>query len=82
LEITSPADGATLDTSPVTVNGTVSRLSATVAVNDEAATVAEDGTFTASVNLTEGENIITVTATLEGQEPVTKTITVTYTPSE
>ena len=89
LEIASPQDGAELTESPVTVDGTVSDPEATVTVNGEDVEVAEDdchcgfrGSFSTDVELSEGENTITVTATLEGQEPVTKVITVTYVPSE
>ena len=82
LGITSPEDGAELIESPVSVNGTVSDPEATVTVNGMEVEVAEDGSFSAEIELSEGENTITVTATLEGVEPVTKTITVTYTPSE
>ena len=47
------------------------------AVNDMVVEVAEDGTFSADVELTEGENTITVVATL-GEETLAKTVTVTY----
>lgn len=76
LQISSPEDGAELTESPVTLSGTVSDPSAMVTVNDEEIEVAEDGTFSSSIELAHGENAITVTATLEGYEPVTKTITV------
>ncbi len=79
LAVDSPAEGAALTESPVTLTGKVSNAAAAVTVNDAAVTVAEDGSFSAPVSLTEGQNTITVKATLEGQEPVTKTITVTYT---
>jgi hypothetical protein len=93
LTISEPKDGATLTESPVTVSGTVSDLKATVTVNGVEVEV-EGGslqvppslslvkpfTFSADVELTEGENTITVVATLGG-ETVTKTLTVTYTPS-
>ena len=81
LEITSPEDGATLTESPVAVSGTVPDPEATITVNDVGVEVAEDGTFSADVELTEGENTINIVATL-GEETLTKTVTVTYTPSE
>jgi nitrogen fixation protein FixH len=81
LEITSPEDGATVTASIVSVSGTVSDPEATVRVSDVEVEVVEDGTFSADVELTEGENVITVVATL-GEETQTKTVTVTYTPSE
>ena len=79
MTVTSPADGAELTESPVAVIGTVSDATATVTVNDVAATVAEDGAFSADVGLTAGENTITVVAIL-GEQEVTETVTVTYTP--
>lgn len=97
LEITSPEDGAEITESPVTVAGTVSAPEATVTVNSKEVDVAADGSFPAQVELSEGKNIIEVvamlgeqeksegimvTATLGGQESVTKTVTITYTPSE
>jgi bacillopeptidase F len=77
MEITSPEDGAELTESPITVNGTVSDANATVTVNDTAVDVASDGSFSAQVELAYGANNITVTATVEGVEPVTETIAVT-----
>jgi len=77
LAITSPEDGTNLTESPAIVNGTVSKPEATVAVNNIETEVAEDGSFSTQVELTEGENIITVVANL-GEETVTETITVTY----
>ena len=79
LEATSPAEGAELTVTPVTVGGSVSNAEAEVTINEVAVTVAEDGTFSGEVELTEGENTITVVATL-GEEIVTQTVTVTYTP--
>ena len=95
LTVSEPKDGATLTESPVAVSGTVSDPEATITVNDvevevvEVATTLEtlkahttgDGSFFADIELAEGENTITVAATL-GEETVTKTVTVTYTPSE
>jgi len=79
LTIWEPEDGATLTESPVTVSGAVSNPEATVTVND--VEVGRDWQFTTDVELTEGENTITVVATL-GEETVTKAVTVTYRPSE
>ena len=80
LSITSPADGATVHTSPITVTGTVSPPDVMVSVNDVSATVTSDGTFHATVNLNQGSNTITATASLIGGMPVTETVTITYTP--
>ena len=90
LEITSPADGETLNTSPVTVEGKVSSLETTVTINGEEALVRlkmepyglhkEYAAFFEDVELSQGKNTITVVATLNGQEE-SQTITVTYTPT-
>ncbi|MBI5748934.1 MAG: fibronectin type III domain-containing protein [Nitrospinae bacterium] len=58
--ITSPADGAVLNSSPVTVEGTVSS-NANVTVNGIQANVSNN-TFSASVPLIEGINTITAVA--------------------
>jgi len=94
LTVSEPKDGATLTESPVAVSGTISDPEATITVNNVEVEVVEvvttletlkahttgDGSFFADIEL-EGENTITVVATL-GEETVTKTVTVTYTPSE
>ncbi len=90
LEITSPADGDVLYTSPVTVEGRVSDLEVTVTINGEEALVRlkmepyglkrQYPAFSHDVELSQGENTITVVATLNGQK-VSQTITVTYTPT-
>jgi flagellar hook assembly protein FlgD len=76
LEITSPQNKAEITENLVTVSGIVSYSSAVVTVNDQEVTIAEDGTFSSNVTLTYGENTIEVTATVEGQEPITKTLSV------
>jgi nitrogen fixation protein FixH len=81
LEITSPQDKAEVTESPIAVTGTVSDPSAGVTVNGREVETAEDGTFSATVELEYGENTITVNAAVDGQEPVTKTVTVRYVPS-
>jgi nitrogen fixation protein FixH len=82
VEIAAPQDNAELTESPVAVSSKVTDPSAKVTVNGVEVELAADGTFTTNVELTEGENTIQVTATIEGKNPVTKTITVTYKPSE
>jgi len=89
LEITSPVDGEMLYTSPVTVEGKVSDLEVTVTINGEEVLVRlkmepyglqrQYPAFSGDVELSEGENTITVIARLNGQE-VSQTITVTYAP--
>lgn len=89
LEITSPADGEVLSTSPVTVEGKVPDLEVTVTINGEEVLVRlkmepyglqrQYPAFSGDVELSEGENTITIIARLNGQE-VSETITVTYAP--
>ena len=78
--ITSPEDGAELTETTVTVTGTVSDAEVTLTINDQAVEVAIDGSFSAQVELTEGENVITAVAT-SGELQTEDSITVTYTPS-
>jgi hypothetical protein len=77
ISITSPTDGATLTSSPITVTGTVSN-NATVTVNNVQATVSND-TFSASVSLTEGQNTITATAVDQYNQTALQSITITLT---
>ncbi|WP_312027472.1 Ig-like domain-containing protein, partial [Brevibacillus agri] len=72
VEAKAPTDTTpptlTVDESAVTVNNATYTLTgtaevgATVTVNGEAVTVAEDGTFSAVVTLVEGANTLTVVA--------------------
>ena len=78
LELTSPQDKEEVSENQITVSGTVSDLLATVTVNDGEVELAEDGTFSTTVELDYGENTIAVSAAVEGQEPVTKTVMVRY----
>jgi lipopolysaccharide export system protein LptA len=78
LEITSPEDNAEVTESPILIKGTVSDPLSTVTVNDREVEVAEKGGFSTTVSLDQGDNTITVSATVDGQEPVTKTVTVRY----
>ena len=82
IMVTSPYDQAEVAESPIVVSGFVSDSAALVTVDGQEAEVAEDGIFSASTKLHSGENIIVVTATVEGQEPVTKALTVDYIPAE
>jgi flagellar hook assembly protein FlgD len=80
--ITSPHNQAEVAENPIAVSGFVSDPTALVTVDGQEAEVTDDGTFSASTELKSGENIIVVTATVEGQEPVTKALTVNYIPAE
>ncbi|PYZ96231.1 hypothetical protein CR205_17890 [Alteribacter lacisalsi] len=78
LTITSPEDGAVTGTEAVTVTGEAADDNlASVTVNEEEADVAEDGSFTRGLVLSEGEHTITVMATdLAGNE-TTEQVTIT-----
>ena len=78
---TGPALSLEVNTNPLKVTGKVSDTLASVKVNGVDAEVAEDGTFSAQVPLVEGENLITVVATLDGDE-TSYSFKVTYTPAE
>jgi hypothetical protein len=78
LDVTRPQDGKVVDQPTVRVNGSVSDPNATVTVNGIEVPVGDYG-FQHHVDLTEGENTITIVATRDSQT-VTETITVTYTP--
>jgi len=78
LELTSPQDKEEVSENQITVSGTVSDPLATVTVNDGEVELAEDGTFSTTVELDYGENTIAVSAVVEGQQPVNKTVMVRY----
>lgn len=76
VTITAPADLSFLNLSPTTVTGTVSDPTATVVINSIPASVA-NGSFSASIPLAEGPNILTASATSSGGAAATASITVT-----
>lgn len=78
LEVQSAA-GLTVNNQNYTVTGKTAPGS-TVTVNGVAATVGADGTWSANVPLTPGENNLTVTATDPAGNLASATETVTYTP--
>ncbi|OGO07747.1 MAG: hypothetical protein A2Y92_03025 [Chloroflexi bacterium RBG_13_57_8] len=65
--ITSPADGATVDSRTIQVIGTVSDTSITsgnITINGESHAIAvTEGTFSTSENINNGQNVITVSVT-------------------
>jgi len=75
VTITSPQDGAVVNSSPITVTGNVSN-NANVTVNGIQASVT-DGIFSASIPLIEGQNTITATATDQYSQTASHSITVT-----
>jgi hypothetical protein len=79
LEITSPEDGAPLETNLVRITGTVSSAEALVIINGDMARVDENGAFFAFVELAEGNNSIDVAASL-GNRQVSQSISLAFTP--
>lgn len=80
LNLTSPTDGLITNQSTVTVAGTTNDVTSspvTLTVNGETVTVNADGSFSTTVSLTEGENVITVVATDAAGKSSTVTRTVT-----
>ena len=77
IEITSPEDEADIADNEITVSGSVSDTPAKVTVDGAEVQVAEDGAFSSLVELDYVQNTINITATVEGVEPVTKTLTIT-----
>jgi nitrogen fixation protein FixH len=79
LKVDTPRDGTTVTTSTVTVSGRVvgtESAGASVRVNDAEAPV-KDGKFSTNVTLTEGKNIIKISAK-GGQANIEEIRTVTY----
>lgn len=62
ITVSSHSDGTTVNTTPITLAGTVSDSSATVTVNGVSATVSGNS-YSASVALVEGSNTVTISAT-------------------
>lgn len=80
LEITSPEDGATVTSGTITVTGTVSDLTvteATMTINGSSHPIGvENGAFSTGEDVSNGVNVITVTATT-GAVTVSDTVTIT-----
>ncbi|MFC2004809.1 hypothetical protein ACFLUY_01145 [Chloroflexota bacterium] len=81
LTVYQPQHGARLTSSPVTVDCFVSDTKATVKINNTKVSISERGYSSVKVSLKEGENTIKVVATY-GKESVSKTLIVTYAPSQ
>ena len=79
VTITSPANGATVTSSPVTVTGTAGGGSGvqSVAINGVTAAVS-GGHWTATLPLTQGPNTLTATMTTTDGSTATASATVTY----
>jgi len=79
LEIKSPVEGAESHVDFIKVTGSVSDTETEVLVNGIMAQIADDGSFYAYVDITEGENTIEAVA-VRGTEKSSDTISVTYRP--
>jgi hypothetical protein len=77
LEVLGPADQAVVHGEAVEVHGTVSPAGSTVRVLGEPAEVSGGGSFTASVELEPGTNVIDVIASARGREPAMTALRVT-----
>lgn len=79
LTLTSPEDGLYTNESELVVSGVTNDATSdvSVAVNGEEVSVNADGSFSTTVTLTEGENVITVIATDSAGKTTTITRTVT-----
>jgi len=83
LKVDTPRDGATVNTSTVTVNGRVAgieRAGAKVSINGADVPV-KDGKFSINVTLTEGINVINIDAT-SGAVKLNEKVNVTYAPAK
>jgi hypothetical protein len=76
ITLTSLMDGLLTNNVNQIITGNVSELSS-LTINGEAAIIANDLSFSHTVSLIEGENIITVIATDAANNNVTQTITIT-----
>ena len=77
LSVTSPADDSTVRSETVEVQGTVEPAGATVLVLGQKAPVSGGGSFSASVPLEPGANVIDVMATAGGRSPALTAFRVT-----
>jgi hypothetical protein len=79
LSIASPSDSSTVRDDRVELTGSVSPARAAVEVLGHAAAV-ENGSFSATVPLQEGTNVIDVSATMPGRSAAFAALRVTYDP--
>jgi hypothetical protein len=77
INITNPANGVVLNSTPITVTGTISDPSAHVIVNGADATIVNNTFAATGVALAEGSNTITATAADAFGQTATAAITVT-----
>ena len=80
IAITSPPNNVYVNTSPITVSGTVSDTTATVVVNSTSATVIDNNFTAPNISLTVGTHPITAQAT-KGAQSAQDVKTITYDPN-
>ncbi len=79
LQVTSPQDGAVVNTQQIAITGAASP-GAVVTVNDDIIVVGADGQFNDTVTLSEGPNLIEVIASNTSGSETSVELTVTYEP--
>ncbi len=77
LTVTTPQDGAIVNTSQIQVSGTASP-GAVVSVNDTVLVAGADGSFSTSLSLDPGPNLVEVIASTTSGDSKTLDLTVTY----
>jgi hypothetical protein len=77
IAITSPADGSYSRVTAIQVAGTVNSVVTAVTVGGQAATLGPPGTFTATVNLTTGVNLVQAVATDATGNQAADSVTIT-----
>jgi len=77
LNITSPQDGSEVDKDEISISGSVTE-NTTVKVNGLPTIVTSTNTFSRSVQLSEGENTITISATDLANVSIEKQLKITY----
>jgi PGF-pre-PGF domain-containing protein len=83
LIVTQPVDGQTFGVDVITVSGTATDPSGILSVTlngNKTLSLAPDGSFSTSLNLATGANLITLEARDNSLNAITVTLTVTYTP--
>ena len=84
LKVDTPKNGATIETSTVTVSGRVlgsQKETAKVKINDTDVSV-QGGKYSSSVTLAEGKNVINVGASSSGGVNLVEKVSVTYSPKK
>lgn len=79
LDITAPSDNQTVSSANLTVTGTTTP-NAEVSVNEANITADANGKFSVTVNLDEGDNVISIVANDSKGNFIEKDLNITYTP--